>query len=69
MEYNKRKSIHKGVSPLVKVLNRHLDLVKGNRQGMGKLGLENHMTETIVDTTKMTPAEKAEYIKQFNAGK
>lgn len=38
----------------------------GRSQGTGRLGQLNHQTVTIVDTTKMTPEEKAEYLKNFN---
>jgi hypothetical protein len=60
------KEIQKGLLPIGKIFNRNFFGLSGSRQGTGSLGLENYKTETIVDTTKMTPEEKAEYLKNFN---
>lgn len=65
-EHNNDKRIHKGIHPIGKILNRNFFGLKGSRQGTGALGLENYKSETIVDTTKMTPEEKQEYLKNFN---
>lgn len=56
----------KRINAVGKMFNRNFFGLKGLRQGSGSLGLENYKTETIVDTTKMTPEEKAEYLKNFN---
>lgn len=60
---------HKGVSPLVKILNNHILPIKSKHQGTGNIGLENFKSITIVDTSKMSTEEKANYINQFNKGK
>ncbi|AQW89035.1 putative structural protein [Erwinia phage pEa_SNUABM_50] len=58
--------MNKTLSPVSKIIDLHLMPVKNLNQGTGKLGLENHKTETIIDTTKMTSDEKNEYLKKFN---
>lgn len=60
------KKEHKGIVSAGKIFNRNLFGLSGSRQGFGSIGLENFKTETIVDTTKMTPEEKKEYLKNFN---
>lgn len=60
------KENHKGILPIGKIFNRNLFGLKGSRQGFGSLGLENYKAETIIDTTKMTPEEKKDYLNNFN---
>lgn len=42
-----------------------IQTIRNNGQGTGQLGVKNLVAETLVDTTKMTPEEKAEYLKNF----
>lgn len=58
--------MNKSLTQVSKIYNLHLMPIKNLNQGTGRLGLENHKTITIIDTTKMTSEEKKEYLKKFN---